>query len=586
MIAPAIGQSRRTALGTLAIAVAAGLIALGVASRVALYHSDQILALDEAMLALNVGRRGWIGLAHPLAFQQTAPLLFLWSTRAAILTAGVTAAALRAIPLLAGLAAIPLIWYAGRALVGPGGALLAAALAALCPLGIEYGAILKPYAVDAAVTAAILALCLAVVRGASVWWLLAIVLTPFASAPSVFEAAPCLLATLLAVPSSRRHTAIIGVVWAITAAVNFLAFQRAVVGSAYLHHFWEHAFLRPPASAMVRLVRVRAGYMMEDLFTGYAIAYSPVYRWSLLVLAALGLVYVARRRGWWAALMLGGPIAAVGVAAGAAMYPLADRTLLFLAPLLIVTMVAGLAAVTDLAPPPWRAPIFALAALTLIAPDAIDAVVRGFPGRDRRIQSALATLWGRVQAGEPVYIYPLDVPRWVFYTTDWTHPDTVRVDSLVALAATLGPNSGNQPPRGHTVVDEGRDLVFGTARHAELIGVPTGIEILSDGPTHHTPDPGWATNEAARIRAAATPGIWLVFIHGRSAAAALADTLVAGGGRVTAELQVPNGLIAFRFERTDPTAGGVTASARGATDQRAPRRVEDRATAARATPRS
>jgi Dolichyl-phosphate-mannose-protein mannosyltransferase len=536
-------------LGAIAVALAAALVGLGVASRLAVYRSDPILSLDEAMLALNVARRGWMGLTHPLMFQQTAPVLFLWWARLAILVGGVTAYALRAAPLIAGLASIPLVWYAARALVSPGAALLAAALAALYPLGIEYGAIVKPYAVDAAVTAGILALGLGTVQDGRTWRLAAIILTPLLSAPSIFVAFPCLLAVLIAVPAARRHTGIVVATWGAVACLNFLFFQRVVVGSAYLQHFWGDAFLRPPAGTMFRLVRLRAGYLMEDLFTGYAVNYSPVYRWLLLCLPALGLVHVGRRHGWWATLMLGGPIAAVGVAAAGAMYPLADRTLLFLAPLIIVAAVAGLDAITTHVPAVWRPTIFALAGLLLIIPDAIDATVHGFPRRDRRVQSSLTAVWRRVQAGDPVYVYPLDVPRWVFYTTDWTQPDTSRVDSLTAMATVLGPNSGNRPPRGYPVVDEGCHLVLRAGQHTELIGVPTGIEILSDGPIRRTPDPGWASNEAARVRAAAAPGIWLVFIHGRSVAAALGDTLIAGGGQVTEGVRVPNGLIAYRFER-------------------------------------
>jgi hypothetical protein len=529
------------------------LIALGVAYRIAVYRSHQILALDEAMLALNVARRGFGALLQPLAFQQTAPVLFLWLTRLAVLVGGVNDAALRAVPFVAGLASIPLVWIASRDLVGPRFALVAAALMTLCPLGIEYGAIVKPYSLDVAVTAALLAVTLAVVRRAPhayTWWLAAALVTPFLSAPSVFVYLSCLIAVWIAAPTARRIVVAASTLWIAAAGVSYVRFQRAAVTSDYLHHFWASAFPHPPLAAMVRLVQLRTGYMMQDVLTGYSVGYPAVWHWALVLLALGGVVHLWRQRGPWAAILVAGPVLTVGLAAAAQVYPLADRTLLFTAPLIIIAVVAGVDAIGSLVPAARRTAIVATAAAIVVAPNAIEPLAHGFPGSAERVQADLATVWGHVQAGEPVYVFALDVPRWAFYTTDWAHPDTDRVNRLVAMTTRLGPNSGNRPPRDRPVSNEGWDLILRTDGRTELIGIGTGSEILSDGVSHGQPDPGWATNEASRIRGAAAPSAWLVFLHGRFLAPALIDTLVAGGGRLTDSVIVRrDGLVAYRYAR-------------------------------------
>ena len=144
---------------------------------------------------------------------------------------------------------------------------------------------------------------------------------------------------------------------------------------------------------------------------------------------------------------------------------------------------------------------------------------------------ARADFLNRISSQAPVYVFSRDVPVWTWYTTDWAHPDTARARHLIEAASTTGPNSGNATSRGRAVSNEGADLSVVNGRR-ELIGIPTGIEARAAGsPEREAPDPGWATNEATRIRAAATPDVWLFFTHCHNDCdAILIDTLLASGG--------------------------------------------------------
>jgi membrane protein YdbS with pleckstrin-like domain len=76
-------------------------------------------------------------------------------------------------------------------------------------------------------------------------------------------------------------------------------------------------------------------------------------------------------------------------------------------------------------------------------------------------------------------------------------------------------------------------------QRTELIGAPTGIEDTYLGARSRVPDPGWAVNDAARIRAVASP-VWLFFTYWNVRVDRwLLDALSAGGGRVTDRVVTP-----------------------------------------------
>jgi 4-amino-4-deoxy-L-arabinose transferase-like glycosyltransferase len=77
-------------------------LGLGIALRAPLYLANPSLLLDEARVALNVASRSFAGLAQPLDYDQTAPVLFLWIAKAATLLGGVNEYSMRALPFVAG----------------------------------------------------------------------------------------------------------------------------------------------------------------------------------------------------------------------------------------------------------------------------------------------------------------------------------------------------------------------------------------------------------------------------------------------------------------------------------------------------
>lgn len=88
------------------------------------------------------------------------------------------------------------------------------------------------------------------------------------------------------------------------------------------------------------------------------------------------------------------------------------------------------------------------------------------------------------------------------------------------------------------MVREGWDLVHRSGDHAELVGTPSGMEDRHDTFLHGAPDPGWADNEAARMRAAGGRQIWVVLAHRFNVLDnELQKAITRAGGRVLADRQ-------------------------------------------------
>ncbi len=126
-------------------------VCLGCAVRLSQYWAGRALWVDEAMLAVNIGSRLFVGLAAPLDYDQVAPLPFLWAVKLATSIAGVNEYALRAVSLLAGCALLEVVRRVAARVCGGPGIIAAILITALCPALIYYTNELTPYSLDALV---------------------------------------------------------------------------------------------------------------------------------------------------------------------------------------------------------------------------------------------------------------------------------------------------------------------------------------------------------------------------------------------------------------------------------------------------
>jgi 4-amino-4-deoxy-L-arabinose transferase-like glycosyltransferase len=510
----------------------------GLALRLRFLLADRSLWLDEAMLALNILRRNAIQLLQPLELEQVAPPVLLLLERLAVTLFGAGELALRLVPFLAGGLLLVVIWRVGAALLRPGWALLALGLAAASPLLVSYSGEVKQYSSDALVSSVLLALALKVFRRPEEprrYWLLAGagVLAIWSSLPSIFVLGGIGLAMLIEV----RRTGLIrvaatGICWGLALAAVYLATYKASSRDPYLARFWADVYLDPRAPDFFQRLSTAASGIIEGSFFGASTPLpAPVLILALLI-TLLGLVSLAGHHGRAVGIVLIAPLALLGVAAVAHIYPPAPRLLLGLVPILILGFTAGLQWLANRAPEgPARRVAAGALALLAIAPASVAGVRAALaPSDPAPAEAAVRELDTARRPGDAVYVFSRVVPVWLYYTTDWEAPDRARVEWLLDAARRIGPNSGNRPTRGTAVTAEGDELRREGTYGTELVGIATGIEHPTPPDGRRTPDPGWAENETRRIIRECGSGVWLFFSHGSDAAEAeLLPALEAAG---------------------------------------------------------
>ena len=528
MQAPSPLNDRRNA-PTLIAAIA---IVVGIALRVVEFARNRPLWLDEAMLSLNIATRSFVDLARPLDYDQSAPVAYLWLERLAVDIGGVNELSLRALPFLAGLALVPLVWLVARRLAGGTTAALAAVLAALSLLLITFSAEAKQYGVDPLVTGLIawFAVRVANVPGDRRRWLrlLAVgVAGLLLSQPAVFAlgGAGVALALHPAVrrdATARRYAALAAIAWGVTFVVLYLSVYRATAHSAYMRSFWEGTFLDPRAPDILLRLRLFAiaAYTAPTL-TGQTAG----FEWAMAIAWAAG-VWTLWRRRRFTAVFVATPLILAAFACAVGRYAVMDRLFLFAAPLTLIAYASLLASVVELVPTRVVAAALATAcaALTLAAAPTLARRI-SHPVFYAVAKQVIAQVDAMSNKREPVYVAARSFPLWVFYTTDWNAPDAERLRWAATIARAGGPAHNNAPSRGRVRPDEARDLTRAYRGRVELVGTPTGRQYRTSTRTLNAsltaaeyavplePDTGWAQLEVSRMAATAHNRLWVFGSH-------------------------------------------------------------------------
>jgi 4-amino-4-deoxy-L-arabinose transferase-like glycosyltransferase len=519
-------DSRRT--GTLALIA----VTIGVALRLAHFLARPSLQLDEARLALDVATRSWTGLLRPLDYDQTAPPIFLWLEKAAILFGGVNDLAFRLPAIVPGILCLPLLYVVARRVAAERAALIATAIAAVSPLFIQYSVESKPYAVDVLVALVLVYLALdwaeaARSARAAGRMMAAGAVAVWGSTPSIFVLAGIAAALWLG-PSATRPPrawlAAVTIAWATSFAIVYLLFYHPVAANPYMQQYWAeslvtlwrpHALWRAWQGARDVAWQVFFGGTTEPPKSADEDATVALGAAAIILLAGAGLWHLAardRRR----ALFLLGPLVAVLTASTLGLYPIAARVMLFVAPTLIILVAAapGAMASRPAASPALRAAASFAGLVLLLPPLKRDLLLAWHPTAFEHVRPAVAEFRRRALPGEPIYVFTGTLPAWTFYTTDWSAPDLQRLERVARLGSSGGPAFENAPPRGHSVGTENDSLVFALDGTREILGAAHGAQWRSGiGLVQYQPDPGWAAAEARRIRAAANPGAWLLVSH-------------------------------------------------------------------------
>lgn len=401
--------------------VPAALCALGAALRLWQYRAGASLWADEANLALNLIDRPLGSLLGPLDYRQVAPPGWLLLVKGAVALLGDGEHALRLVPLLGSLVALPLCWHVAQRALPPGtGAPLALGLVATGLPLIFYAAQVKPYSTDVAVALLLTALALGTRRhrrGGHVLRLgLVGTIAPWVSYPASLVDAGLLVALAAIALRERDRAALrplgtLGLLWAVS-GLGTVIWARSTLtpdDALYMQRFWAQAFLPLPPTSLrdvgwpvIRLTSVYGGgglrYPAPGLF---------------LILAAVGAWGLWRRARARACLLLG-PIVATFGAAALRLYPFAPRLTLFLVPSFLMLTAAGPDTLGRLAGA-WRPRVAALGAIVCAAL-ALAGLVQGpVPYAPEPLGPVLQAMRQAWQPGDRAYVYYGGEKAFLYY---------------------------------------------------------------------------------------------------------------------------------------------------------------------------
>jgi hypothetical protein len=382
---------------------------LGAALRLWQYWGNPSLWIDELALARNLIDRSPLELlTHPLGYGQAAPPGFLMLEKAILSLLGSGEFALRLLPFLAALAALPLfLLLARRVLTGPA-VPVALTLFVLAPPLTLRGAEVKQYSTDVFVALTITLLAFrwlqSRTRGRAAGLALAMTLGPWISHPAVFVVGGCLVGLAVAARdqpgSDRRLLLVAGLPGLLSLLLAVWYAQRMVAPShAMFLQSWDRGLMPWRVRGALRWLLEELPQPFRNSDYGLTPGAALLYAWLVPV-------------GWFtlcredrsAAALLAAPIVVTLAAAAARRYPFADRQVLFLVPLALLSIAAAIDRARGLLVRRGFA-LGGVAVIGLLWP-AVSTTVAHRPVLRRQEARPLLTYLARHRrSGEPVYVY-------------------------------------------------------------------------------------------------------------------------------------------------------------------------------------
>jgi len=417
------------------------LLSLGMLLRLFHFFYNRSLWLDEIYLSTSLIKMNFEELTAPmLEYEQKAPLGFLWLVKVSVLLFGKNEMALRLVPLLGGLASLFLFLPVARYFLQPLGVVVAVGIIALAPPLVYHAVEIKQYSTEMLATIVALYLYIHYHRkqdlGSLLLWGVGGALLIWFSYSVIFilagMAIGCGLYYLLKKDWPLLFRSLVPfTLWLISFAVYYLLFTSKSMGSDWLVDWFAHreAFMPLPPTKLSDLKWfIHTSYKLMDYPMGL-LWFSPkleinfflriILRMTLLPLGlflfGLGVIF-SKNKKYFLILIL--PLLLTLVASGFKAYPIYERLLVFLAPLLIIFMAQGCESITNFfsARSKW---IYIVPVLLLAGP-LVNSITQAInPDKFGKIRQfhrdSFLYINERYKPGDAVYIYWNELPAYRFY---------------------------------------------------------------------------------------------------------------------------------------------------------------------------
>jgi Dolichyl-phosphate-mannose-protein mannosyltransferase len=396
------------------------LLLIGILLRLRTYLAARSLWLDESWLALNLIERDWAGLAGVLDYDQAAPFGFLLGVKCAITTLGDSELALRLLPFISGIAALLLLPFFLRRYTGQLAAFFTLLLFAINYRMVYYSCELKQYSTDALATLVLLLLTDAFLRQKKSKWRSALLLGIMGAVLQWFSFSSILVMAgigaalgIHALLKKDRNQivclSLVGALWLSSFVVLYAYILRYTSNNEYLRSYWSGAFmpLLPNSGADAKWF-IRAFF---DLFKYQMNNYVHGLAAFIFLVGSFSLYKRDRLRFF----LLTAPIATTLLASGFQRYPFGDRLILFLAPIILISVGEGVSYIAG--KHRYGSPALALILIAaMFCPSLLRAAELGIRPREVEKMAPLVELLSeQYQADDTLHVYWGAEPALMYY---------------------------------------------------------------------------------------------------------------------------------------------------------------------------
>lgn len=321
------------------------ILLFGIFLRVYLYLLNRSLWQDEASLAMNLVHRSFGELTQTLDYHQAAPIGFLFIEKFFVSIFGPYDYVMRIFPVVSGILAIYFIFRFAQRHIGSAG-LFALTISSVAWSLVYYATELKQYSSDVMVLSLMIFLAgnaLKKKTEAKDFFLLGIIgsLVIWISHPSVFVLAGIGLTLLFEKFTRKEYVPWIwilgvGTSWLLSFGLEYFVSLRHIVADGYMIEYWRKAYVpSPPWTNKAWYIKTFL-YFLDFSFNNA----SPMMAWFTIGLTSLGVLSVSIRNRK-IALILISPFIFVFIASILERYPIKNRFVLFLIPLVFLLMAEG-----------------------------------------------------------------------------------------------------------------------------------------------------------------------------------------------------------------------------------------------------
>lgn len=411
----------------------------GIIIRLYIYISNRNFILDEANVARNIYERGFASLLTPLNYEQYAPPLFLLAVKLCSTVFGYSEYALRLYPFLTGILAIILFARLLKKLVPRPAALYPMLLFSVGYLFIRYSTELKQYMPDVAVVIGLLLLVVSTdIRKVKPLTFITTIFVAgtfclWASMPSVFLLTGIACYYIIICIQERRYSRLYMIILPVfLLGVQFTFYYYQILlpqaKSDYLQNFHSQYFL---VAAFDKVSFQHNIELIQHIlsFTGGKTAI-PFYTNLLFIIVAIASLF---RKQFAVLALLLVPVLALFGASLLNRYPLLDRVILFVSPIVLLLIGYGLSQVLLMTKHiAVKGVVFVFCSINFVS---YIGSTTSYPFKYEELTTGLSYVEKNNIRPENLYVYHSSNGPFVYYTT--IHPEGVKEWGLYSAAHIL-----------------------------------------------------------------------------------------------------------------------------------------------------